>query len=300
VTDISARIVDLGCANGGLLNELATLGYHHLQGVDPSAECAAATARLDGLEGYQGTIFDLPEATRDADCVILSHVLEHVRDVGTAVAHLRSTVRDGGVAYVEVPDATRYSQCLVAPFQDFNVEHINHFSPISLANALQQAGFEVERVDQRTISASSTAPYPAVSAVARATASTPLPVRRDNELAPAVRDYVERSRALLGKIERHLERELSDVDAVVMWGTGQTTLTILSNTRVGGARVTALTDSNPRYHGRHLAGIPVVAPEDVGRFTAPIVIGSIIHQSAIETRIRQLGLPNRIVRLSPN
>jgi len=35
----SARVVDIGCANGGLLAELANLGYQRLYGVDPSPAC---------------------------------------------------------------------------------------------------------------------------------------------------------------------------------------------------------------------------------------------------------------------
>jgi SAM-dependent methyltransferase len=298
--DPAARVVDIGCANGGLLSEFAEAGYTRLEGVDPSPACAAAVNALPGVTGHVGTIFDLPEAVRGADCLILSHVLEHVRDVGRALGHLRQAVSDGGSVYVEVPDASRYTQCLVAPFQDFNVEHINHFSAVSLANALRCAGFQVERVQEKTIRASETANYPAVSAFARASRpGSPAPVV-DEVLGPAMRAYIAASESLLDEIAGHLDAQLNGVADIVVWGAGQTTLTVLANTRVGGARVLAIADSNPRYHNRRLGGIPIVAPSDLVSIDAPIVIGSLISHAAIVRQIHQLGLPNRIVALRSN
>jgi ubiquinone/menaquinone biosynthesis C-methylase UbiE len=298
--DRSARTVDIGCANGGLLAALAKEGLTNLQGVDPSRACVDATNRISHAAAFVGGLFDLPPAVAGADCAILSHVLEHVRDVPRALAQLHGAVRAGGLVYVEVPDATRYSDCLVAPFQDFNVEHINHFSPVSLANAMERNGFVVMHVERKTIAASATAPYPALFVIARATlGGVAGDVRYDDGLVPAIAEYIDRSRQLLDSIARHLERALDGVPEIVVWGTGQTTLTAVANTSLGGARVVAFTDSSTRYHGRRLAGIPVVAPEDIRGYDVPIVVGSIIHHDAIASRIRELGLPNDVIPIAP-
>jgi len=296
--DRASRVVDIGCANGGLLAEFLDLGFQRLVGVDPSAACAASATAIPGVSGYIGSIFDLPDEVHDVDCVVLSHVLEHVRDVPEALRILRRVLRPGGIAYVEVPDATRYAQFLIAPFQDFNVEHINHFSALSLANALRRAGFAVERTRGKAISASATATYPAVGVIARAVDDGSHALERDAPLGDAIIEYIDRSREALGVVQAHLDRALADVSEIVIWGTGQTTLTVLSNVRLS-PRVVALTDSNTRYHGRRLGGIPIVPPEQLGEFDVPIVVGSLISHLAIEHRIRQLGLPNRTIRLSP-
>src|SRR5580658_537652 len=44
------RIVDVGCATGGLLAELQRRGFNHLLGLDPSPGCAAVARRLYGIE----------------------------------------------------------------------------------------------------------------------------------------------------------------------------------------------------------------------------------------------------------
>ena len=298
VEDPNALIVDVGCANGGLLSALGELGYQRLFGVDPSPACVDATAALPGVQAGTGTVFSLPDSARRADCVVLSHVLEHVRDVGRALQTMRDTLGPNGLAYVEVPDATRYADCLVAPFQDFNVEHINHFSATSLTNALSTNGFVVESTTRKTIEAAAGVPYPAIAAIARKSEMAPRAIVPDDALRSSMSTYIERSREQVAELDRNLSDTLAGAPEIIIWGTGQTTLTLLSHTHLGGAKALALTDSNPRYHGRRLAGIPVVPPDGLYFMDAPILIGTLIHHVAIEERIRAMGLPNRVVRLS--
>jgi hypothetical protein len=298
VRDPNALIVDVGCANGGLLSALGELGLGRLFGVDPSLACVQATAAIPGVQAATGTLFALPDGVRGAVCVVLSHVLEHVRDVRRALQAMRDTLAPNGLVYVEVPDATRYAECLVAPFQDFNVEHINHFSAASLANALATNGFVVESTTRKTIEAAAGVPYPAVAAIARKSDSAPRQVVPDDSLRQSIATYIDRSREQIAELDRNLCAALTGTPEIIIWGTGQTTLTLLSHTNLGGAKAVALTDSNPRYHGRRLAGIPVVPPDDLYSMDAPILIGTLIHHVAIEERIRAMGLPNRVVGLS--
>ncbi len=75
-----AKVCDLGCGNGDLLSRLQRLG-HEVVGIEPDPD-ASGVARLQGVRVVQGTAEDLPEEVEKQrfDCVIMSHVLEHVRD----------------------------------------------------------------------------------------------------------------------------------------------------------------------------------------------------------------------------
>ncbi len=42
---------------------------------------------------------------------------------------------------MEVPDATRFAMSPDAPFQEFSIEHINYFTPVSLVNLMGRYGF---------------------------------------------------------------------------------------------------------------------------------------------------------------
>ncbi|HNO95096.1 MAG TPA: methyltransferase domain-containing protein, partial [Anaerolineales bacterium] len=46
IPEREARILEIGCANGGLLNALKNLGYKNLLGVDPSPVCARNAEQL--------------------------------------------------------------------------------------------------------------------------------------------------------------------------------------------------------------------------------------------------------------
>lgn len=301
VPDMDERIVDVGCANGGLLKWLSALGYRALHGVDPARACAAAAERFENVRGHVGSLFDLPDAVREADCLILSHVLEHIRDLPGAMGAVFEAVRPGGRVYVEVPDAMRYWECLSAPLQDFNTEHINHFSGPSLRSLLAQHRFTLITTGQKTIEASAGVPYPALWAVAeRQPMRNPaITVRldRDTELRPAIEQYIQRSLGLVARIDAHLARELAGVSELVVWGAGQTTLKLLAVSSLARANIVAFADANPVLHGMRLRGAPVVPPEQLVSYEQPILVGSIISREPIARRIRELRLPNRVIFL---
>jgi SAM-dependent methyltransferase len=298
-----ALIADVGCANGGLLKWLSRLDYRRLVGIDPASACVRAAERFPGVTGLVGSLFDLPDAIRDVDCFVLSHVLEHVRDLTPALQALRKRISRGGLLYVEVPDATRYADFVVAPFQDFNTEHINHFSLRSLGALLENNGFTVRDSGQKIIEASAGVPYPALWISAEVFGNgTPMRGRRpapDPELRVSIGRYIERSRREIAAIDAHLTRELEGVESIVVWGAGQTTLKLLALTKLAHANITAFVDANPVLHGKRLRGAPVLSPEALDACPQPILVGSLISREPIERRIRELGLPNRVLSLLP-
>jgi 2-polyprenyl-3-methyl-5-hydroxy-6-metoxy-1,4-benzoquinol methylase len=99
-----ARILDVGCANGGLLQVLGRLGFHNLVGVDPSPACVENT-RSGGCQAYRGEFDRLPAEIGCFDAVILTSVLEHVLDVKSAISALVSLCAGNGRIFIEVPDA---------------------------------------------------------------------------------------------------------------------------------------------------------------------------------------------------
>ena len=301
VPSLGARIVDVGCANGGLLKWLSRLGYTSLVGVDPAAACVRAVERFSGVTGVVGSLFDLPAAARDAECIVLSHVLEHVRELPEAMDRVAAALRPGGLVYVEVPDATRYAECLAAPLQDFNTEHINHFSLRSLRSLLERAGFTVRDEGQKTIEASAGVPDPALWIIASrdAAARPDVTPAHDTTLRESLERYIQLSLAQVARIDAHLERELRGADGLVVWGVGQTTLKLLAITMLARARIVAFVDSNPLMHGKRLRGAPIVGTDELAHLPFPVLVGSLISREPIARRIRELGLTNRIIFLEP-
>jgi SAM-dependent methyltransferase len=296
--DPAARILDVGCANGGLLRALRDLSYQDLCGLDPSPVCVENTRAL-GLEAYPGSLFQ-PFPHGKFDCVVLSHTLEHVQDVRGAIAWIGDMLDPNGrnLAYIETPDAARYVDFLYAPFQDFNTEHINHFSQTSLENAMEMAGFETLAIGEKTLTINATMFYPAVYGFWKQSAAAPATnPKRDTRLAGQMDAYIRQSRAILGDMESRLQAVLAQTTRVIVWGTGQLLMKLLAETSLGKADIVAFVDSNPINHGKILHGVKIVAPEDIRALPNPIVITSTLHQQNIAAQIRGMELKNSLVFL---
>lgn len=166
VPSLNANILDIGCANGELLSVLKQYyGYRNLYGIDPSKHCVK-NATFKDINARVGTLFSKWVKIPKMDLIILSHVLEHVRDLAKALIRLKSLMKPQALLYIEVPDAKRYSNFLHSPFQDINTEHINHFSKISLSNILSSCGYECLTLREKNIFSSPGSPYPAIWCIA--------------------------------------------------------------------------------------------------------------------------------------
>jgi SAM-dependent methyltransferase len=296
--DPSARILDVGCANGGILRALKDLGYENVCGLDPSPVCVENTRAL-GLEAHPGSLFQ-PFPYGKFDCVVLSHTLEHVQDVHGAIAWISGMLKPDGkqVTYIEVPDASRYVDFLYAPFQDFNTEHINHFSQVSLKNTMSRAGFEAVETDEKTLTISPNMFYPAIYGFWRKSIDQLImEMEPDTWLVMQIGEYIRQSQAILDAIEARLQKILPQAPQVIVWGTGQLAMKLLVETSLGKANIAAFVDNNSINQGKTLRGVKILSPRALAGLNGPILITTILHQQAIAEQIRQMGLPNEIIFL---
>jgi SAM-dependent methyltransferase len=293
----STRIVDVGCANGQMLAALSELGYDHLCGIDPSPGCVAQARAIPGVAAVVGSLSEISEPAEPYELAILSHVLEHVRDIGSALRHLKRFLAADACLYVEVPDAARYVDFAWSPFQDFNTEHINHFSLLSLANLLRQCGFRPMSGTAKEILSAPGMPYPAIYWFAAASPDETGPLIKDVTLKERLDDYVRVSRELLDEIDCGLARGLSGGERVIVWGTGELTAKLLVDTALARANIVGFVDGNPVNQGRRLRGLPIRSPFELTSGTETIVVASILHHEAIVQSIRARGLQNPVLGL---
>jgi len=295
-----ASILDAGCATGGLLDALRAAGFTSVVGLDPSPRCVSACCER-GFEACVGSLGSVPSGMPRFDCIVLSHVLEHVFDVPLFFAAAERLLTPGGHLYLETPDASRYAEYLSAPFQEFNTEHINHFSARALKNTARRFGFSSVRVEQKLLQTSAETRYPAIWGMFRdlGLAASESDVIADHDLPKQIATYIHDSVSMMNRIGGHLEAALKGHDNVILWGAGQLAMKLLALPALKLRGLRAIVDNNPILQGKTLCGSPVVAPRDIAGFAEPIVITTLLQAGEIEVQIRQMGLRNTVLHLLP-
>ncbi len=299
VPSLDARILDVGCATGRLLANLRELGFVNVEGTDPSPACAVAAKRLYDIPVHTSTLAQLGAKGEKFDIVILVGVLEHLRDLGAAFAHLRSTLHPDGLLYVEVPDATAFADWSNAPYQDFSTEHINFFAPRSLDNLMAVHGFVRVFLKQnhreqswRTVMSNISAAYRKVTAVPAG------PVVFDDATSVGLERYIAACCAEDEALHTRVDTLAASRRPILVWGVGTHTSRLMATSRLAEANIVAFIESNARYHGKMLQGKPILAPEALKGRTEPVLISSRVFQHEIAEQVRTgLGCANELILL---
>jgi SAM-dependent methyltransferase len=296
--DRQARCVDIGCSNGGLLSALRNRGYEHVFGVDPSAACCEAARRLYGVDVRKGTIASFPRFEKPFDLAVLTGVLEHLRDHVPLMRRLLKILAPGAHVLIGVPDATLFTRWTNAPFQQFSIEHVNFFSPASLRNLFRRFGLSQAQLVQHDQVWQPGTTDPVLAALFRNDGGSREPLVPDRQTDRELRAYIRQSQALDRAICRKIDALVKRARPILVWGAGPHTLRLLRISTLRDARIKAIVDSNPRYHRRRIAGIPVLAPGTLRSDDTPILISTRAFQRDIERQIRyDLRLQNPLVLL---
>lgn len=296
--DRSARVLDVGCATGGMLATLKRAGYRNLLGLDPSPQAARLANKNYGIEVSTGDVKAIPRLPGKFEVITILGVLEHIPDPRRTLRDLRAALAPQGLLYVSVPDATRFAEYMDSPYQQYSTEHIMYFTPASLDNLVGSCGFE--RVSFREMDSfyTRTYRYPAFD-IAYRVAPERAPVY--DATGPRAADaYLEASRHLDTGMAAEIDRLVESGEPVIVWGVGTMTQRLMQRTRLPQAKIVAFVDSNPHYQGKDLKGVPIIGPQEVPTRKEPILIGSLIFETEIREQIRErLRCENRIVTLRP-
>ena len=141
----SCSILEIGCANGQMLEELQADG-HKVWGVEPDRQ-ALVLAQQRGLDVFYGTAESLPPEvkSRQYDMIVMNHVLEHTRDPLLALRNALQLLVDGGKLVMEVPN----NSCIglkssgIAWMHLDVPRHLYFFTPQSFRAIYEKVKFEI-------------------------------------------------------------------------------------------------------------------------------------------------------------
>jgi hypothetical protein len=224
-------------------------------------------------------------------------VLEHIIDFDSTIEQTKRLLNPNGRVYVEVPDMTKCSLMTDAPFQEFSVEHVNYFGPASLRNLLARRGFDVVGLRQTSIDQVVNLNIYEIKAMFMHTGVNTPPVK-DIETRVELERYIANARKKISRVVDVIDNLVEEQRPIVVWGVGTHTQGLLSDTRLGEARIEAFVDSNLRYTGQTLGGKPILPVSDLKELPHDILVSSQQFQSEIVEQIqKRLALPNSVITL---
>lgn len=138
-----ARILDVGCGSGGLLDRLARAGFENLCGADPFLAADGETPmRVPLAKCY------LEEVSQgDFDLIMFNHSFEHMPDPGATLKAARERLSAAGVCLVRLPTTSSEVYSLYG-VQWVGIDAPRHIfvpSRPGMAVAAEAAGLTVDR-----------------------------------------------------------------------------------------------------------------------------------------------------------
>ena len=297
VDDRGIAVLDVGCSTGALLDAFKRRGYADVEGLDPSPGCAAYARETYDINVLTGTAAEVPHLARRYGLVILSAVLEHLLDPRQALLDAHEALDEAGLLFVEVPDLEGFAACARAPFQEFSVEHINFFSTASLTSLMGTAGFEPSIVERRLIPWLSKSLAPAIHAVFQRSSRVLSPVA-ESESEAAILAYAASCERIEASVRDRIGELADRGQPVLVWGVGTHTRHLLKSGVFDRLQVAGWIDSDPKYHGTEMRGVPVLSPSDVATRDEAILISSgYVHHEIARQIQEDLGGRNEVVLL---
>ena len=144
------RLLDVGCGSGGFLAVAQQLGWDCFGlELDPAAVKAARQRGLDVEEGAYDRLVQYPERF---DCIVCSHVLEHVHTPLDLLDKLGRALKPGGTLLLSAPNAMSRASDFFGPYWR-GLEAPRHLAipaALFLRESLDAMGWRVSQQTCRT------------------------------------------------------------------------------------------------------------------------------------------------------
>ncbi len=198
-------------------------------------------------------------------------------------------MNENGTIYVECPDAGNYYKVIHAPFQEFNTEHINHFTVVSFQNLFGLTGFKEIVTGNRIIKIASQQDYNVVYGIFKKKEGFSSQIKKDETISERIHDYIRESEDLLKAIEEEISKLLSS-KPIAFYGIGQFAFKLLASPVLKNTHL-RLFDNNPMSIGKTIGGVPILAggtiEDEYLKEEFNLIITSLIHEEGIRKQLQK-------------
>lgn len=130
------RLLDVGCANGGLLRFFGTLAPHwKMVGFEIDDKRREEVESIDGVEAFVSGSLD--NLKNHFDLITLIHVLEHLPNPRKWLEEFHRLLNPGGFILIQLPDPRQN------PFNLLVADHCSHFILADIKRLVEQAGYQI-------------------------------------------------------------------------------------------------------------------------------------------------------------
>lgn len=259
------NIVDVGCGKGQFVKYLMDSGYAKVRGVELDKRMVEI-ALQQCIPVHEGSAFGMAFDADSIDLIIYTHVFEHLMDPNHVIRHANEYLKNNGYLFIEVPDASKYSEARVFDFFWLTtIEHINHFSSHYLEILLKNQGFELIAKSELNMPYNNPSlHYPSLKMIFRKNEGkkrTFYQPAYHEQLRNKIYDHINFENNFMAK-HRSMIQLLKDTKAnLYIWGIGREFFILATFTELLNCNIKALLDKNQDKHGKTIDGIKIMSPE---------------------------------------
>jgi 2-polyprenyl-3-methyl-5-hydroxy-6-metoxy-1,4-benzoquinol methylase len=140
------HLLDIGAGTGHFLKRAKDEGFTVL-GLEPDPDARKVAKELNDVELLPLEGLKELGASR-FDAITMWHVLEHVYDLNEELETILSSLKEGGVFVVAVPNYTSFDASYYKEFwAAYDVpRHLYHFEPKTITNLVESKGLKFEKM----------------------------------------------------------------------------------------------------------------------------------------------------------
>lgn len=291
--DKNSQIVDVASGVGDFSLFLKNKGYKNVYGLDIDETCIKSL-KEKGINAILSDTIHLDKTLENKfDLAVFGHSLEHYFDYRGAVLSAKKMLKKDGYLYIEVPDASKYSDIDAVPYTMFTYEHTFHATQNTMKNFARAYGLKL--IDTNTFYKAGS--YWVLYGLFQNNGEVQNTVY-DNFTQECVRKYAQESAT---KVKEMIKPFEESKEKLILWGIGASTAFLL-NDAFNNCNVDMLIDRNPARQGLayNIGGknITIKDPKDIKDSSATIVILPYWYKNSISKQIKEMGFKNKVVALS--
>jgi SAM-dependent methyltransferase len=140
------RLLDVGAGIGVFPAAMKANGWH-VTALEPDPRAIAHLRSAAGVDTFDKPLLEFPPVGLALfDAVTFNKVLEHVPDPLELLTAAKALLLQHGFIYVEVPDVAAAAEG--PEREEFYIEHLHVFSPASLHQMVERAGFQTVHINR--------------------------------------------------------------------------------------------------------------------------------------------------------